>query len=252
MKCLLPVICLLYSLSCKGYGRLELYPRDCRDTSEYGLNLNDQRMLLYTTSGQVISGRALDWEGYGYGFLAADSLPAGAYTLSYTNAFDMPVTRVINIFDDSLVTLQLCLDEVAPPDTSSALTWLEDGEEIAVSFYTTGCFHSYGMLLKIKQEGGGYTARLFTEAERAPLRRKKGRKILPDSGKLLREVRLDTAMLIAYARFEKELQLVKQSGGCTTTDYYHVYTPYGEISLVDGNCSWRGFGYLSRSLFGED
>ena len=99
-----------------------------------------------------------------------------------------------------------------------------------VNYSFSGCFGGERSQLAIFEFKGAHFAILSTE------------------NRTIREVPLTYIQLDSLHRFITQLKDLKEETGCTTTEYYEVYTNKEKIYKTDGGCHWRGFEKLKLSL----
>ena len=206
---------------------VDIYIGDCRPDRPYAIPFTDT-IRLYQKDHlveQIIPKSYKNWP------IAGKGLKPGTYRISFPNVFGQRVTRDIVIPDTIAYTIHLPTDELAEyPENSIAR--LKENESITLSFRESGCFVDFKETLKITKGKAAFIASLHSE---------KGTK----------NVQLDSLQLEAFKRFENELEHIKNSGFCTTRDYYTLKLKSKTIEKQDGSCTWNGYYFLKRSFFGR-
>jgi hypothetical protein len=148
-----------------------------------------------------------------------------------------------------LNSVVICPDKLSnyPQNT---LVKLQHNDSLAINLYSRGCFHSERSKLVITKENDKFIARLYEALWNYS--GEKDKMVVNYKGwSLLKATTMTNQNLQDFIRFENELNYANDDG-CTTTDRYEVKSKYLNISKSDGSCSWNGFFYLRKSLFGDN
>lgn len=246
--CLLCLCFLSYSLyaASDSTGYIKVSRWDCRDKKS--AVYRSDSLYVYQMPDSLPVGKYL--ASFLSNPLLIGPLPAGQYRLRYDNIDGTELTKEVNITSRDTQAVTLCLDSFGVYH-SSEIEKLQEGDRITLHYFTQGCFHSVGETIMITRKGPDWVAELYRS--RGWFDRNSGGTMdLHDSpGIKKKKVKLNEAQLKAYVRFESELQQIQERGGCTTTDWYELNSPYLRISKTDGTCSWNGYAYLREALFGK-
>jgi hypothetical protein len=230
MKTLLFMVLLLPLVSLgqqRGKVTLELSTGDCRTNKHVRVGFSDT--IRFYRNGQfykrIIPTRYNQWP------IKVEDFNSGTYKVTFRNLYGKMTTKTVIIPDTSDYALALCPDELESYPRNS-LAALQNGETIKINFSSQGCFHSDQEVLVLTKLSNGISARLFYNGK-------------------TKTITLSKSQLEAFRRFENELMVIENDGGCTTTDSYVFATNTTTLKKVDGGCDWRGFSVLRYTLFGK-
>jgi hypothetical protein len=250
MKLVIQISLLFYSLASFAQTQkmttIKLSTGDCRHNDAYSWDGADT-VALYklpedTLVYKIIPRQYRQWP------IKIENAQAGNYRLTYKNNYDQVVTEQITLREQNINSIVICPDKLLeyPQNT---LAKLQDKDTVSITFHSQGCFHTDVLKLTITKEGGNFIARLYNVYWYYG--KKKGKTTIQyRNGTMLRTITMTNQNVQDFIRFENELSYARD-GGCTTTDWYDVKSKYLNSKKTDGTCSWDGFYYLKKSLFGE-
>lgn len=105
-------------------------------------------------------------------------------------------------------------------------------EMATVKQHYSGCFVSEDNKLTIYCKGVDTMARL------------------EKNGKVLLNTKISMEQMKSFNSFIAALQTMDGTGFCTSTESWLVTTEDATIDKIDRSCSWGGFQYLKRTMFG--
>ncbi len=158
----------------------------------------------------------------------------GRYIARYNNIAGQRMEREIELGRKD-TAIGFCVDSLKyyPLNT---LACFKEKDSMVLSCSYSGCFEYGRAKIVIKYSNNVFTASLYTENEGEPLIHKK-------------TVRLNTAQVLAFRRFENELIVVNNVNDGTTSVSYHITSPYLNIAKGDEAIYWGGYRDLCSSLF---
>jgi hypothetical protein len=176
------------------------------------------------------------------------NLDTGNYHLVFKNSYYQTITQPITLEDKRLNEITLCMDKLSsyPQNT---LVKLQDKDTISISFFSMGCFHMNVMKVLITKEADRFIAQLYKVSTFVPETRKRSQQLV--FGQVpVKTVYMTQQHIDDFNRFENELKYATDQG-CTTTDTYEIKSRDLNMKRTDGSCSWRGFHYFAKSVFGD-
>ncbi len=250
MRLILQLLLLFYSIATFGQAQktttVRLSTGDCRSNEALSWRNPDtvtfyklpEAALVYT----IIPRQYRQWP------IEIENVPTGNYKLIFENNYGQEVTRQITLTEKPANSIEICPDKLVEYK-ESVLAQFQDKDTISINFHSQGCFHTDVQKLVITKENDKFIARLYNVSWYYV--KKKGKTIMQyRDGAILKTVTMTSQNIEEFTRFENELNYARD-GGCTTTDWYDVKSKYLNIKKTDGSCTWNGFYYLSKSLFGE-
>lgn len=222
-------ICPLF-IFCKGQQTLtvKLSKSDCRKNEVFIFNNRDT--IQFFQHNQLIS--EINLKNYRKWPILIDSFKTGIFDVSYKNLYGNKVSKTIIIPDTATsFDLHLCTDAL-PEYSVNSLARLKNYDTIKISFSRYGCFTADEETLYLTKKDNSFFARLMSSGKTA-------------------SVIMNSARMNAFIRFENEIQELRDIIGCTSVDTYLITMGIRTLKRVDGGCSWNGFHYLKKALFGE-
>ena len=206
---------------------IELSTGDCRKNEHIRIGFQDT--IRFYKSGkiykQIIPMNYNEWP------IEIKDYNSGTYQVTYKNLYGQTTTKTVTVPDCGEYEIALCPDEL-PTYSHNSLAALQNGETVNVYFNSQGCFHTDQEVLSLTKQNGAISATLLF-------------------GGKTKTIKLNNSQLEAFKRFENELVVVEDGGGCTTTDTYTFVTKTKKFEKVDGGCEWNGFNILRNTLFGK-
>jgi hypothetical protein len=250
MKLIIQISVLLYSITsfvqAQKTTTIKLSTGDCRRSEAYSWHGADTiafyKLPEDTLVYKIIPRQYRQWP------IKIENAQAGNYKLIYKNNYEQEVTEQIILTEQNTNSIVLCPDKLLeyPQNT---LAKLQDKDTISINFHSQGCFHAEVLKLTITKENDKFIARLYNASWYYV--KKKGKTTMQyRDGTILKTAVMTTQNIQDFTRFENELNYARD-GDCTTIDWYDIKSKYLNVKKTDGTCSWSGFYYLKKSIFGE-
>ncbi|WJK45217.1 hypothetical protein QNM32_15915 [Chitinophagaceae bacterium DXS] len=161
-----------------------------------------------------------------------DSFKTGTYDVFFKNLYGKKVSKTVVIPDTATsFDLHLCTDSL-PEYRVNSLAYLKNRDTVKISFSTYGCFNNDEETLYLTKKDDRFIASLVSHEK-------------------TKSVTLDYSRIEAFIRFENEIRELRDVIGCTSVDTYLITMRTGTLKRIDGGCSWNGFHYLKKALFGK-
>ncbi|MNE75672.1 hypothetical protein D3C80_1718540 [compost metagenome] len=138
---------------------------------------------------------------------------------------------MVEASSDTTADLLLCTDELLTYPNNTLLKF-KDKDSLKIYFKSSGYFHLRNDTLVIYKKNNRFFAQLMEEKQSF---------LVPMNGQMLK----------SFQKFENELIHIPEKGGCTTRDTYKINSDYLNIEITDETCTWDGFYFLKKSLFGN-
>ncbi len=250
MKSLIQTISFLFSVTCFGQTQktttIKLSIGDCRTNEAYWWRADT--ILFYKLPEDTIMLRIIPRQ-YRQFPIKFENIPVSGYRLTNKNNFKQIVVKQIQLSDQNINSINLCSDSLLDYSQNTLLK-LQDKDTISINFHSQGCFHTTLSKILISKQGDKYLATLYdVKWSYVTMKKKTTMQYRGDS--LIKKVTMTKQNIQDFIRFENEINFVTD-GGCTTTDWYDIKSAYLIKKATDGSCSWDGFYYLRKSLFGDE
>lgn len=249
MKLLIQTIFLFFSVTCFGQERkattIKLSTGDCRTNEAYSWRVDT--VLFYKLPEDTIMLRVIPSQYRQYP-IKLENIPVSEYKLTYKNNFNQSVVKQIKLADQNINSITLCPDSLLDYSQNTLLK-LQEKDTISINFHSQGCFHTTLSKILFSKQDDKYLARLYA-VNWVYATKKKKTTMQTRGDSLIKTVSMTKQNIQDFIRFENEINFVNESG-CTTTDWYAIKSKYLNIKATDGSCSWNGFYYLRKSLYGD-
>jgi hypothetical protein len=232
----------------RKFASLEISTRDCRTNENSSSFTRIDTISFYKLPADTLSFK-ISIEDFDTFPIELKDIFIGSYRIKYKNNFGQETIKKIEVYDNDSNFIGLCPDSLLEYKLNS-LDKLINGDSITINYTSFGCFHGFAKILVIRKESNKLIARLY-DAEASFITIKNETNLQFEKKEILKETLLTASNLLDFIRFENELDLI-DGGGCTTTDWYEFNGKCFMLKKNDGTCRWRGFWFLSTSLFGED
>ena len=159
-----------------------------------------------------------------------DSLKPGNYDIEFNTIFKLIESESINIGDNKIDTLKLCIDKINY-ESIKYIPFIDRigvNESFEMKISSQGCFHSAKSTVTVSKTKNKVVLQV------------------DDKTKVLTDEELDY-----FRKFELEL-IHMDNYGCTSIDYYTLKYNDQILEIADGSCYWYGYGRLYNLLFNED
>jgi len=249
MKSLIHPIFILFSIASFGQTQksttINLSTGDCRRSEPYSWRADT--VLFYKLPKDTVMFKVIPRQ-YRQFPIKLENIPISEYKVTFKNNFRQLVVKQIKLADQAINSITLCPDNLLDY-SQNTLSKLQDKDSILIYFHSQGCFHTTVSKILLSKQGDKYFASLYDVIWGYVTKRKKTTMQFHGDS-LLKTVMLTAQNIQDFIRFENELNFVTD-GGCTTTDWYDIKGKFLNVKKIDGSCSWDGFYYLRKSLFGD-
>lgn len=250
MKLFIPIFFILFSFAAWGqthkHTTIHLSTGDCRSSEAYSWRVDTVSFYQLPDSTNILTVVPIQYNQFP---IELNDIPVSAYRVTFKNNFGQLVVKQIQLANQKINTIILCPDALLEY-SQNTLSKLQDSDTISINFHSQGCFHTTVSKMIIGKQKDNYFARLYhVDWDYVTHKKKTTLKILGDS--LLQTVTLTPQHIQDFTRFENELNFVTK-GGCTTIDRYEVQSKFFHNKVIDGSCSWHGYHFLRKALFGDE
>lgn len=250
MKSFIPIFLILFSFAAWGqtqkYTTIHLSTGDCRSNEAYFWRVDTVSFYKLPESTNMLKVIPRQYNQFP---IKLKNIPVSAYRVTFKNNFGQLVVKQIQLVDHEINVIILCPDSLLEY-SQNTLSKLQDSDTISINFHSQGCFHTTVSKMVIGKQKDNYFAKLYhVDWDYVTHKKKTTMKFFGDT--LLQTVTLTPQHIQDFIRFENELNFVTK-GGCTTTDRYEVQSKFLHKKVIDGSCSWRGYLFLRKALFGDE
>ena len=136
----------------------------------------------------------------------------------------------VSVSESKKYSIDLCLDFIdhSKDNYIPVIDRLQENESFEIKMDSHGCFHHSQEKITIRRLQNEFSITWGEETKT-----------------------LTQSDIEAVRKFEIELNYMKDAG-CTTADTYVVTYNKESKKITDGSCSWKGYQYLRKQLFGND
>jgi hypothetical protein len=222
----------------------ELSLGDCRQDQNYPNAPLDTIYFYYLPQNKLVQ-KIVHWRVRKFP-IPLQNLPAGDYKIAYHNNFRQPMTKQVTLKAQGKNLIKLCPD-VLETYSQNTLQKLQDKDSIVIHISNKGCYGSSSQKLIVRKERGLFLADWYEIHSRNSFEKITN---YDPNGKLTKTTILDSMDMVAFNRFENELEHIPGEW-CTYSTTYTVISKYWNIVKRDETCTWNGSYFLEKTLFRE-